>query len=57
MGLALNDARTGDEEEGAGTYMHRPDFKRVAHEGDFTLPDVADAAVTLVRREFLSVGA
>ena len=36
----LDDAGTGDEEEPARADLHRPDFKRVAHEGDSTLPGV-----------------
>jgi hypothetical protein len=34
MGLALDHAGTGDQEKLARAYMHRTDFKRVAHELD-----------------------
>ena len=43
VGFALNDAGSGDEKETAGANLHRPDFKRVAHEGDFTAPDTSGA--------------
>ena len=38
VGLALDDAGSGDEEEAARSDLDRADFKRVAHEGDSTLP-------------------
>jgi hypothetical protein len=37
MGLALDDARPGDQEKLALADVNRPDFKGVAHESDSTL--------------------
>ena len=48
MSLRLNHAGTGDEKKTARANMHGPDFKGVAHEADFILPDTDATASGLV---------
>ena len=59
VGFAFDDAGAGDEEEPARANLHRADFKRVAHEGDFTLPDVARMLFdrSSCERQLLGMGA
>jgi hypothetical protein len=36
--------------------LHGADFKRIVHEGDFTLPDAANAVPASMRRQLLGMG-